>query len=65
MNSETSAEIMEATRRALCEHGYADMTMQRIANNSSMTTATIHYHFDTKKELLNAFFDELAARFEQ
>lgn len=64
MNEETSDEIMAATGRALCEHGYADLTMQRIADESSMTTAAIHYHFDTKEELLNAFLDDLVGRFE-
>lgn len=65
MDTESSAEIMRATGRALCQHGYADLTMQRIADESSVTTSAIHYHFDTKKELLNAFLDDLIARFER
>ncbi|MFB6109128.1 MAG: TetR/AcrR family transcriptional regulator [Haloplanus sp.] len=65
MNAETSTEIIEATGRALCEHGYANLTMQRIADESSLTTAAIHYHFDTKKDLLNAFLDHLIERFER
>lgn len=64
MSSESTAEIIEATGRALCEHGYADLTMQRIADESSVTSAAIHYHFDTKEELLNAFLDDLLDRFE-
>jgi len=64
MNTEGSAEIIAATRRALCEHGYAALTMQRIADESSLSTAAIHYHFDTKRDLLNAFLDELIDRFE-
>jgi AcrR family transcriptional regulator len=64
MSSESTAEIIEATGRALCEYGYADLTMQRIADESSVTSAAIHYHFDTKEELLNAFLDDLLDRFE-
>jgi len=64
MSSESTAEIIEATGRALCEHGYADLTMQRIADESSVTSAAIHYHFDTKEELLNAVLDDLLDRFE-
>ena len=64
MSSESTAEIIEATGRALCEHGYADLTMQRIADESSVTSAAIHYHFDTKEELLNAFLDDLLDCFE-
>jgi len=64
MGSESTTEIMKATGRALCEYGYADLTMQRIADESSVTSAAIHYHFDTKEELLNAFLDDLLERFE-
>jgi len=65
MEAETSEEIIAATKRALCEYGYADLTIQRIADEASMTTAAIHYHFDTKQDLLNAFLEELIDRFEE
>ena len=65
METETTDAIIRATGRSLCEHGYADLTMQRIAEASSVTTAAIHYHFDTKEELLNAFLDDLIDRFER
>jgi len=64
MEAETTETIIRATGRSLCEHGYADLTMQRIAAASSVTTAAIHYHFDTKEELLDAFLDDLVDRFE-
>ena len=64
MDSDTKREIIDATGRALCAHGYADLTMQRIAERSSLTTAAIHYHFDTKDDLLDAFLDDLLDRFE-
>ena len=65
METETTDAIIRATGRSLCEHGYADLTMQRIAEESDVTTAAIHYHFDTKEELLNAFLDDLIDRFER
>lgn len=61
---ETADEIMAATYRALCEHGYAGLTMRRIADNSSKSKAALHYHYDTKEELLQAFLEHLADRFE-
>lgn len=64
MESETTETIIRATGRSLCEYGYADLTMQRIAEESSVSTAGIHYHFDTKEDLLNAFLDDLIDRFE-
>jgi AcrR family transcriptional regulator len=57
-------EIMEATYRALCEHGYADLTMQRIAAESDKSKAALHYHYDTKEELMQAFLEHVADWFE-
>lgn len=54
---------MEATYRALCEHGYASLTMQDIADESGTSTSLLHYHFDTKEELLVAFIDHLLDSF--
>lgn len=64
MESETTEEILAATRRALCEHGYAGLTMQRIAAESSLSTAAIHYHYDTKEGVLNAFLEHVVDGFE-
>jgi AcrR family transcriptional regulator len=56
-------EIMEATYRALCENGYAGLTMQDIADESEKSKATLHYHYDTKQELLLAFLDYMLDEF--
>ena len=61
--SETDEEIMGATYRALREHGYADLTIKRIAAEYGKSTAAIHYHYDTKEELLAAFLDYILNRF--
>jgi AcrR family transcriptional regulator len=55
--------LMEATYRALCEHGYADLTMSAIAEEADRSTALLHYHYDTKEGLLTAFLDYLFAEF--
>ena len=62
-SADTSEEIMEATYRALCEHGYASLTMQDIADESNKSTAALHYHYDTKEALLLAFLDHLYEAF--
>jgi len=54
---------MEATYRALCAHGYADLTTQDIADESETSKASLHYHYDTKEELLLSFLDYLYDRF--
>jgi AcrR family transcriptional regulator len=61
--SETRTRLLEATRQALCKHGYADLTMQAIADESTKSKACLHYHYDTKAELLSALFDHLLGQF--
>jgi len=61
--SDTRTAIMAATYDAICEHGYADLTMQDIADEFDKTKAVLHYHYDTKEELLVAFLDYLLDRF--
>lgn len=62
-SSDTRAAIMQATYRALCKHGYANLTTQAIADEFDKTKAVLHYHYDTKEDLLVAFFDYLLDRF--
>jgi AcrR family transcriptional regulator len=54
---------MEATYEALCKHGYAELTMQDIADESTKSKAALHYHYDTKDELLYSFLDYLYESF--
>ncbi|MCH7660509.1 MAG: TetR family transcriptional regulator [Euryarchaeota archaeon] len=56
---------MEATYRALCEHGYAALTMQDIADELDKSKSLLHYHFDTKEDLLVAFIEFLLEEFEE
>ncbi|MFC6725764.1 TetR/AcrR family transcriptional regulator, partial [Halobium palmae] len=55
---------MEATYRAVCASGYADMTMQDIAEEAGKSKSLLHYHYDTKEGLLVAFLDHMLGRFE-
>lgn len=55
--------IMRATYCALCKHGYADLTMQNIADESDRSKSALHYHYGSKHELLLAFLDHLFERF--
>ena len=57
--SDAREEIMDATYRALCAHGYADLTMQDIADETELSKAALHYHYDSKQELLESFLDFL------
>jgi AcrR family transcriptional regulator len=57
-------EIMDGVYRALCTHGYADLTVQNIADECSKSTSLLHYHYDTKDELLGEFLDHILDEYE-
>jgi len=56
--------ILHATHRALRNHGYAEVTMRDIADETDLSKAAIHYHYDCKHDLLVSFLDHLYDRFE-
>ncbi|WP_066417882.1 TetR/AcrR family transcriptional regulator [Halorubrum aethiopicum] len=57
-------EIMNGVYRALCRHGYAGLTMQDIADECSKSKSLLHYHYDTKEDLLVAFLSRVISDFE-
>ena len=54
---------MEATYRAISSAGYADLTMSAIADEFEKSQSLIHYHYDTKEDLLAAFLSYLIEQF--
>lgn len=62
--SDAADEIMDGVYRALCTHGYADLTMRDIADACSKSKSLLHYHYDTKEDLLVAFLDHILSGFE-
>ncbi|RLM53974.1 TetR family transcriptional regulator [Halobellus sp. Atlit-31R] len=64
MTTDTATEILHATHSALCKHGYADVTLQDIADETDHCKASIHYHYDGKHDLLVAYLDHLYEQFE-
>jgi AcrR family transcriptional regulator len=61
--ADQNEEIMGATYRALREHGYADLTIKKIADEYGKSTAAVHYYYETKDDLLAAFLDYLLEQF--
>lgn len=57
--AETRIEILKATYGALREHGYADLTIERIGEQFPKTTSLIYHHYDGKDELLRDFLSYL------
>jgi len=58
-------EIMDGVSKALARHGYADLTMQDIADECEKSKSLLHYHYDTKEDLLVAFLDQLLTDYEE
>jgi AcrR family transcriptional regulator len=53
--TDTREELMAATYAALCEHGYADLTIQRISDHFPKSRSLLYHHYDSKDELLIDF----------
>ena len=56
--------FMRATYRALCAHGFADVTTQDIADESDRSKASLHYHYDGKEDLFRQFLEHLFDEYE-
>lgn len=63
--TETEVEILEATFDALCRHGYADLTLRKIAAEFEKSRSLIYYHYRTKEELFAALVLYLIDRYEE
>jgi AcrR family transcriptional regulator len=61
---DTEAALMAATYRALCEHGYADLTIQKIGEEFEKSTSLLYHHHEGKDELLVEFMGYVLERFE-
>lgn len=63
--SDSEEEIMNSTYIALCKHGYADLTIEKIAEESEKGKSNIYYHFDDKKALILDFLDFMKDNLEE
>jgi AcrR family transcriptional regulator len=55
----TRTLILEATRRRLCEGGYANLNVRDIARDAGVNHALIGYHFGGKQPLVLAVLDDV------
>jgi AcrR family transcriptional regulator len=61
---ETRSDIMRATYVALTKHGYADLTIQCIADEFDKSKSLLYHHYDGKDAILLDFLRFLTDRFE-
>ncbi len=50
--------LLDAARRQLVQHGYAHLTMRRVAARVGVTATAIYLHFKDKDDLIHALIDE-------
>src|SRR6056297_1500187 len=62
---DTRVAIMEATYEALVEYGYADLTIQRIADEFDKSKSLLYHHHDGKDDLLVDFLGVVLDYFEE
>lgn len=63
--TETERAIMEATYLALAERGYADLTIQSIADRFSKSKSLLYYHYETKEAIVADFLEFLLDRYRE
>lgn len=56
---DTRTTILETARTVLVDEGYDALTFDTIAERMDITDAGIHYHFETKRDLLVGLIDHL------
>lgn len=61
--SETSKrQVLDAAIKAFARHGFADTSVSDIAAAAGMSKGVVHYHFDSKGDLIANVLEECCAR---
>ncbi|MFO0723118.1 MAG: TetR family transcriptional regulator C-terminal domain-containing protein [Myxococcota bacterium] len=58
--AERRREILTAFKRVVAERGYEGATIALTAEAAGILPGLVHYHFESKQELLTALFESLA-----
>lgn len=58
---ERRTQLVRALMRVIVRHGYAGASIQEIAKAAGMRPGLIHYHFESKQEILLTLFAHLEA----
>ncbi len=62
ISPDARAEIADAVRDALAEHGYERLTTAKIAEHYAKSEAGLYYYYDTKDEMIAAFLEHTAGQ---
>lgn len=56
--------LMEAAYHTLCDYGYGDFSLRKVAARAGKSRGLVHYHYDSKNDLLVSLLDYLINEFE-
>jgi AcrR family transcriptional regulator len=59
--NDTKTKLLDAAERLIGEHGYAATSLRQIISEAGANLASVHYHFGSKDELLDAVVMRRAA----
>jgi AcrR family transcriptional regulator len=62
--TDTRERIMRATLQTLGKHGYAGISIQRIADEADLSKSSVYHFFDSKDDLMLSFLDYMLERFQ-
>lgn len=63
--TETREKILETAREILLTDGFEALTTQAIADRMDITDAGVHYHFETKEDLLAGLIENQTTKLRQ
>jgi AcrR family transcriptional regulator len=63
-DGDTQTVLMRAAYHTLCDHGFAEFSLRKVAQESGKSRGLVHYHFDSKTDLVVSLLDYLVGQFE-
>lgn len=60
-STDARGDIMWAVYEVLADVGFASLTTQRVADAAGCSQSLVHYHYDTKEDLMVAFLEWVMA----
>jgi AcrR family transcriptional regulator len=63
-DTDTRSALLRAAYHTLCDHGYGAFSLRKVAAEADMSRGLVHYHYDSKSDLLVSLLEFLIDRFE-